>query len=157
MTYPHTAECRDEFCVHPIQCERDGTCPPSVGGEVQAGLAWADIRAMYAAVADVKPIEPIKLTQAQLEWLKNHVDVMPPATPWPVAVQPPLATPIVIVNTVQESTPYMNGWDWPDLEIDPKPFASGCPAGTRNTPKEARDDRPSGCPGSRCGLRWRLR
>lgn len=40
--YPHTAECRDDYCVHPIQCERDRICPPSPGGEVeQERLAWA--------------------------------------------------------------------------------------------------------------------
>jgi hypothetical protein len=40
--FAHTAECRDDFCVHPIQCERDGICPPSPGGEVeQERLAWA--------------------------------------------------------------------------------------------------------------------
>jgi hypothetical protein len=32
--YAHTAECRDDFCVHPIQCEADGICPPSPGGDV---------------------------------------------------------------------------------------------------------------------------
>ena len=115
MTYPHTAECRDEFCVHPIQCEQDGTCPPSPGGEVQAGLAWADVQAMYALVADVTPVEPIKLTRRQLEWLKRRVDVVA-AKPWPDGLSPLSGAPIHLVDTERESTPYIEHWMWPDLE-----------------------------------------
>lgn len=116
--YPHTAECRDEYCVHPIQCEQDSTCPPSLAGEVQASLAWADIQAMYARAADVKPIEPIKLTNAQLEWLKNRVDVIP-ARPWPTVVSELAGVPILIVDTVEKSTPYIEHWMWPDLDSQP--------------------------------------
>jgi hypothetical protein len=36
--YPHTTECRDDFCVHPIRCELDGTCPPSPGGDAECAL-----------------------------------------------------------------------------------------------------------------------
>lgn len=113
--YPHTAECRDDYCVHPIQCERDGICPPSPGGQVQVEFAWADIQAMYKLVADVKPIEPIKLTQRQLAWLKDRIDVVP-EKPWPFGLSPLSGAPIRLVNEIEESTPHLKGWDWPNLE-----------------------------------------
>lgn len=51
--YPHTAECRDEYCVHPIQCERDQVCPPSPGGEVDVEQRQGDARVWQG-----KPTDP---------------------------------------------------------------------------------------------------
>lgn len=121
--FPHTAECRDDYCVHPIQCERDAICPPSPGGQVQAEIALADIVAMYDRLAEVKPVEPIKLTRRQVEWLRAQGDVLPP-TPWPFGPSYLSGVPIHLVDEVEESTPHLKGWGWPDLDAIPEPFVS---------------------------------
>lgn len=117
--YAHTAECRDDYCVHPIRCELDGICPPSPGGEADQLLRqrredapdpMADIRDMYARLGDVKPVEPIKLTRGQWDWVKAQFEPGP-APGWNGGLGSPLfGAPIHIVPTVEESTPHLKGW-----------------------------------------------
>ncbi len=111
--------CRDDFCVHPIQCETDGICPPSPGGEVAGRIAWSDIVAMYEKIKDYRPPEPIKLTQGQLDWLKSRGELVPERwSPLQMSAMP--GVPLVLVGTVEESTPHLKGWTgWPTDTTEP--------------------------------------
>lgn len=68
----------------------------------------ADLAAMYQQA--LPPVEPVKFTRDQLDWLKAHL--APPA-PRPYGLPDPAALfglPIHIVDTVEESTPCLKGW-----------------------------------------------
>ena len=59
------------------------------------------IAEFYATLTPVKPVEPVKLTQEQLD------EVRAAAAPAPPGMPPPLfSTPIIIVERVEDSTPY---------------------------------------------------
>lgn len=65
----------------------------------------------------LEPIEPIKLTRNQWALIKLRVELIP-TPPWRVpTVNPLFGTPIRIVETVEESTPYLKDWaGWPEAE-----------------------------------------
>ncbi len=71
----------------------------------------ADIREMYARLGDIKPIEPVKLTREQWDWLKTRVELKP-AAGWDFGGlgSPLFGVPIQIVPTAEESTPHIQGW-----------------------------------------------
>lgn len=58
--------------------------------------------ALFQAYADLPPLEPIKLTQEQLDKVKAVVKPAPPGMPPPLT-----AVPIHIVERVEDSTPYL--------------------------------------------------
>lgn len=61
------------------------------------------IAEFYATLQPVKPVEPIKLTREQLDKVRATVEPAPPGTAPP---PPILGTPIIIVERVEDSTPY---------------------------------------------------
>lgn len=74
---------------------------------------FADIAALYDAVADLPPIEPIHLTRPQMDWLRTQIPA-PKPQPWEPPRTALFDTPIYLVGTVEESTPYLKGWTgWP--------------------------------------------
>jgi len=60
------------------------------------------IAEFYATLTPLKPVEPIKLTQEQLDEVRATVEpVLPGTVPAPL-----FGTPIIIVERVEDSTPY---------------------------------------------------
>lgn len=86
----------DESPYRPIQI----TAPD--GHPLTNTADFTDIIAeFYANLSLVKPIEPIKLTQEQLDAVRAASE---PALPG--AAPPLLSTPIIIVERIEDSTPY---------------------------------------------------
>lgn len=76
--------------------------------------AFAKLREMYDLVKDVQPVEPVHLTRVQLDWLKERLPERPKQRYGMPDPSPLLGAPIHLVETVEESTPYVKGWhDWP--------------------------------------------
>jgi len=86
----------DESPYQPIQF----TVPD--GHPLTSTEGFTDIFAQfYAALTPIQPVEPIKLTQEQLDAVRAASAPATPGTP------PPLfSTPIIIVERVEDSTPY---------------------------------------------------
>lgn len=87
----------DESPYRPIQFTVPG------GHPLTSTKGFTDIFAQfYATLTPVKPVEPIKLTREQLDEVRATVK------PAPAGMVPPpiLGTPIVIVERVEDSTPY---------------------------------------------------
>lgn len=73
------------------------------------------IQEMYAQLeaADVRVLEPLKMTREQWDWVKQLVSVQPIQTPgWGLneSAAMLLAKPVEIVDALEESTPYLEGW-----------------------------------------------
>lgn len=76
----------------------------------------ADIQAMYALIKDVEPVEPIRLTREQMDWLRSRLPETPKQRYSIPDPSPLFGTPIHIVKTVRESTPYAQCWaGWPGV------------------------------------------
>ena len=86
----------DESLYQPIRL----TIPD--GHPLTSTEGFTDIIAeFYANLTPVKPVEPIKLTQDQLDAVRAAAEPAPAGTAVPL-----LGTPIVIVERVEDSTPY---------------------------------------------------
>lgn len=96
------------------------------------GQVLANVRAMVQRMNALPPLsrEPIKLTQPQIDVL---VDRYPPdpdrMPPWLVGVELLSGVPVRLVDTVEESTPWIKGW----ITGAPAPSSSG---GSTPEPKE---------------------
>lgn len=73
---------------------------------VSPALTYADVVAMYDRMANWQAPEPVKLTREQWERLKKDT----PTVADPTGTVPLLGVPLHIVETVEESTPYLKGW-----------------------------------------------
>lgn len=92
----------------------------------------ADLAALYKQA--LAPVEPVKFTRDQLDWLKAH---LAPPEPRPYGLPDPAALfgrPIHIVDTIEESTPHEKGW--PGWDVD---LATG-----RTTPGQTSAAAPAG-------------
>ena len=70
---------------------------------------WASIERVAAGISDAPPplVEPVKLTRSQMDALRPRGEVWSPPSG---VVAPLLGVPVVEVDTVEESTPYLLGW-----------------------------------------------
>ena len=83
------------------------TVIPPTGAEI-----WANIEQVAAHLGDAPPplVEPVKLTRSQMDALRPRNEVWSPPSGVVPSLAPLLGVPVVEVETVEESTPYLLGW-----------------------------------------------
>jgi hypothetical protein len=67
---------------------------------------WADLEDTLAGFQPMPPPVPIRLTREQFDQVRATTPIAEPTAP----PAPLFGAPIVLVDTVEESTPYQRGW-----------------------------------------------
>lgn len=74
--------------------------------------AYDELVALYQRLEPLPPVEPIRLTREQFDWVKTHVPTRTSASTdaqmWGI--------PIHVVDDAADSTPVERGWtNWPGV------------------------------------------
>lgn len=80
-------------------------------------MTYADVVAMYERFKEPPaPIEPIKLTCEQRDWMRQQVTTLQPNA---YELAPLLGVPIHLVEDAAESTPVQQQWNdgWPGVTV----------------------------------------